>query len=454
MIHSHILDLVANTPLVRLARIPETGMAEIVVKLESFNPGGSVKDRIAIRMIADAEDRGDLKPGGTVVEATSGNTGAGLALVCQQKKYRCICVMPDKMSQEKIRYLKALGAQVVTTPTAVEPDDPKSYYSVSRRLAEETPNAILANQYFNPINPLTHYESTGPELWEQTDGKIDWFVAGMGTGGTISGVAKYLKEKNPNVKIVGADIEGSLLEHYFRTGEMGDVHPYLIEGIGEDMIPGSLSFDNIDDVITISDRESFLVARRLSREEGLFVGGSCGTAVAAALRVAREADPSDRVVVLLPDHGNRYLSTFHSDEWMLERGFLDPKAMSIGDVLAHKPEGPRALVDTTPDEMLRAALERMSDENVSQVPVMSGGDCVGSLEDRDAMGRVMQDATLLDGNVEAVMGEAFPVVSTEEPMASAIEHLSRKRAAVLVRDDSGISGVLTRFDFLQYIHAE
>ncbi len=324
MIHSNILDLVGNTPLVRLSRIPEPGSAEIVAKIESFNPGGSVKDRIAIRMIEDAEATGRLEPGGTVVEATSGNTGVGLALVCQQKGYRCICVMPDKMSREKILDLEALGTKVVITPTAVGPDDPQSYYSVSRRIVEETPGAILANQYFNPMNPLAHYESTGPEIWEQTEGKIDWFLAGMGTGGTISGCAKYLKEQNPDIKVIGVDIEGSLLEHYFRTGEMGDSHSYLIEGIGEDLIPDSLSFDHIDDVITVGDHESFLMARRLSREEGLFVGGSCGTALVAALQVAKRADRGDRIVVLFPDHGNRYLSTFHGDDWMSEHGFADP----------------------------------------------------------------------------------------------------------------------------------
>ena len=453
MIHSSVLDLIGNTPLVRLMRIPEPGMAEIVAKVESFNPGGSIKDRIGVRMIADAEATGRLKPGGTVVEGTSGNTGAGLALACQQKGYRCICVMPDKMSQEKIRYLRALGARVVTTPTAVEPDDPRSYYSVSKRIAAETPNAVLANQYFNPVNPATHYETTGPEIWEQTEGKLEHFVAGIGTGGTISGISRYLKEKNPAIRVTGVDVEGSLLEHYFRTGELGEAHPYLVEGVGEDMVPGTLDFTHVDDVVTISDRESFLTARRLSREEGLFVGGSCGSAVAGALRVARAAPGTDRVVVLLPDHGNRYLSTFYGDDWMIERGFLEPEVHSAGDVLERKPGAPPSLLRAHGDEPLRSVLERMREAGVSQVPVMRDDECVGSLEDHEVMGRVLEEAALLDGRVEAAMGPPFPVVDASSPMQSALDHLNRRKRAVLVRTDGRIDGILTRFDFLQHLHA-
>lgn len=453
MIHSNVLDLIGNTPLVRLHRIPGPDDAEVVVKVEGFNPGGSVKDRIGLRIIEDAERRGVLKPGGVVVEATSGNTGAGLALACIQKGYGAIFVMPDKVSQEKIRYLRALNAQVVTCPTAVAPEDPRSYYTVSNRLAKETPNAILANQYHNPVNPQTHYEWTGPEIWEQTEGKLDFFVAGMGTGGTISGIGRYLKEKDPRIRIVGVDIEGSILKHYYETGEMSEAHTYLIEGIGEDFIPSTTDMTVIDEVLAVGDRESFVMARRMSREEGLFVGGSCGSAVAGAMQVARREGRGKRLVVLLPDHGNRYLSTFHGDEWMMERGLLEPTEVTVADVLRRKPPGPQQLVSVGPNDTVRAALLKMREQGVSQVPVVDGKAVVGSLEDAPTMSRVLADTALLDATVRGVMDEPFPTVLPTAPMAEALGPLAKRRAAVLVLDNGNIAGLLTRLDFLKFIHA-
>ncbi len=323
-IHNNILETIGNTPLVRLQSIARGLPGTIVVKVEFFNPGGSVKDRIGWRMIEDAEQSGKLKPGGTIVEATSGNTGLGLAIAAAIKGYRTIFVMPDKMSQEKIQVLRAFGARVVVTPTAVEPDDPRSYYSVADRFVEETPNAILANQYHNPVNPLAHFEATGPEIWEQTAGRITHLVAGMGTGGTISGVGRYLKKKNPDIQIIGVDPIGSILYELHRSGKMVKAESYKVEGIGEDFLPSTTDLDVIDTIVQVSDRESFLMTRRLVREEGIFAGGSCGSAVIGALKYVQDhpLGPDDVMVIVLPDGGARYVSKVFNDNWMRENGFL------------------------------------------------------------------------------------------------------------------------------------
>lgn len=319
-----ILDAVGATPLVRLHRVAREVVCEVLAKVEFFNPGGSVKDRVARAIIEDAERRGQLGPGGTIVEATSGNTGLGLAIAAAVKGYQCVFVIPDKQSIEKVQQLRAFGAQVIVTPTNVEPDDPRSYYSVAQRIVAETPNAMLANQYHNPANPAAHYCTTGPEIWHQTGGEIDVFVAGMGTGGTITGVGRYLKERNSNVQIVGIDPEGSILAEYFQTGHFHEAHAYKVEGIGEDFIPSILDFNVIDDVVTVTDQESFLMTRRLVREEGIFCGGSSGSAVAGALKYAarEKLDSHKRVVVLLPDSGSRYLGKIFNDDWMRQHGFL------------------------------------------------------------------------------------------------------------------------------------
>ena len=317
-----ILDTIGGTPLVKLGKVSSGYKSLVLGKLEFFNPGGSVKDRIGILMIRDAEKSGKLKPGGTIVEATSGNTGVGLAVAAAVCGYKSVFTMPDKMSKEKVALLKAFGAHVITTPTAVPPDSPESFYSVAERIARETPNSILVGQYFNQVNPETHYETTGPEIWEDTKGRVTHFLAGMGTGGTLSGAGKFLKEKNPEVKVIGVDPEGSILAHYFKTGELCEGRVYDVEGIGEDMIPGTLWLEYVDDMITVSDRESFQMARRLSREEGILAGGSSGTAVAAALRLAENLTEDDVIVVILPDTGERYLSKFHDDDWMNRKGLL------------------------------------------------------------------------------------------------------------------------------------
>ncbi len=330
-----ILETIGHTPLIRLNKVTAGLNSEVLAKVEGFNPGGSVKDRIGIAMIEDAEERGLLKPGDTIVEPTSGNTGIGLAMVAAIRGYKMVFVIPDKMSRDKINILRAYGAEVIITPTAVPPDSPQSYYSVAKRVAEER-GAFMPSQYFNPKNPEAHYKTTGPEIWEQTDGKINYFVAGMGTGGTISGVGRFLKEKNPKIKIIGVDPEGSILKHYFETGQLTEAHRYEIEGIGEDFIPGTTHFEYIDAIYKVTDREAFMMARRLAREEGLLVGSSGGAAVHVALKIAKESKKGSRLVVLIPDRGDRYLQKFFSDDWMRAQGYLSPQGVGTAAATAHE----------------------------------------------------------------------------------------------------------------------
>jgi len=449
-IHDNVLATIGNTPLVRLNKLARGIRPQVVVKLEFLNPGGSVKDRIGIAMIEDAERRGLLKPGSTIVEPTSGNTGMGLAIAAAIKGYKCIFVMPDKMSEEKIRALRAFGARVVITPTAVEPDDPRSYYSVSKRLAEETPHAFLAGQYWNPANPDAHYRSTGPEIWQQTAGKVSVFVAGMGTGGTISGTGKYLKERNPEVKVVGIDPVGSLYTEYFRTGVLGPAHGYKVEGVGEDFLPSTMDFGVVDDVAQVSDRESFLTTRRLVREEGIFCGGSCGMAVAGALKwlrspAAEQLSEDDIVVVLLPDSGSRYLSKLFDDNWMRENGFLE--SSTVGDLVA---EHPREVIAADDKTTVAAAIRLMKTHGISQLPVLdSAGGLHGIISESDLLDYLLNGGAMEHG-IEGLHNHEVATVASDTPVEELTSLFGRSAAAVVV-DAGKVAGIVTKIDVIDFL---
>jgi cystathionine beta-synthase len=446
---SSLIDLVGGTPMVRLDRLARNLSCHVLAKLEFLNPGGSVKDRPALAMIDAAERDGRLKPGGTIVEPTSGNTGVGLAIVAARRKYRCVFVMPDKMSAEKIALLRAYGAEVVVCPTTVAPEHPDSYYSVSDRLAAEIPGAFKPDQYHNPENPASHVASTGPEIWEQTAGRITHFVAGIGTGGTITGVGRSLKSFNPGVQIVGADPEGSVYSG-------GSGRPYLVEGIGEDFWPTTYDPSVVDRVVMVSDRDSFLTARRVTREEGILVGGSAGTAVWAALHVGAELGPSDVMVVLIPDSGRGYLSKLYNDSWMADFGFLRAAGPTVADVLARKSPQLPPLVHVHPDELARDVISILREFEVSQVPVvkaeppLAAAEVVGSVSERDLLERAFQDPTVLDRPVGEVMSPALPMVGSGEPVDAAVVALESS-SAVLVLDGGHPVGILTRVDLLDFL---
>ncbi|MFL5797863.1 MAG: cystathionine beta-synthase [Actinomycetota bacterium] len=447
------LDAVGNTPMVRLHRVTQGVKPTILAKLELLNPGGSVKDRIGLRMIEAAERAGRLKPGGTIVEPTSGNTGHGLAIAAAIKGYRCIFVMPDKMSQEKVALLRAYGAEVVITPTAVPPESPESYYRVADRLTEEIPGAYQPNQYFNQENPRAHYETTGPEIWEQTGGNIDVFVCGVGTGGTITGVARYLKERKPDVLVVGADPEGSL--YSAQPGE--EARPYLTEGIGEDFWPETFDPKVIDRWIRVSDRDALLSARAITRQEGILVGGSTGTAMVAALTVAQELPEDAVIVVLFPDTGRNYLSKLYSDTWMLQYGFVErPEQARVEQVLAAKPEGLPALVTVGAHEKVRQAVDRLQAHGISQAPVVREPDTtevtafVGSIRERDLLERLFRDPDALQADVAEAMSPPLPMVQFDDPVDVAFSSL-QSSPAVLVAKGEQVLGVLTRTDLLEFL---
>lgn len=447
-----VLETIGWTPLIRLNRVAEGVRTPVYGKAEFMNPGGSVKDRIGPAIIEAAERAGELAPGGTVVEGTSGNTGVGLALAAAIKGYRCVFTIPDKMSQEKVRLLKAFGAEVIVTPTAVAPDHPDNYVMMAKRIAHETPNAILANQFYNQANPAAHYATTGPELWEQTGGRVTHFVSAAGTGGTITGAGRYLKERNPDIRVIGGDPLGSIIRGYAQTGVKGEGAPYKIEGIGQDKIPGTLDLSVVDEWRTVDDRTAMAMARRLTREEGLFVGGSSGLIAHVALQVAREVDDPDACVVLiLCDTGERYLSKVYNDEWMRENQLLEPARVSAGDVLSGKAkEAPPSLISVSPETPVRQALGLITQNNVSQLPVVAEGDCVGHLAESTLMGKVLENTAVLDKSVQHVMDAPLPVVDGHVDLPSVTRLLS-KNPAVLVRRDGRLHGIVTRYDVMRYV---
>ena len=445
-----ILDAIGHTPLVRLRRLTEGLACKVYAKLDYLNPGGSVKDRIAVTMIDDAERRGLLKPGGTIVEGTSGNTGMGLALLAAVRGYKVVFTITDKQSKEKIDLLKALGAEVIVCPTAVEPDDPRSYYSVARKLAKEIPNAYYPNQYDNPQNPQAHYLTTGPEIWDDTEGKVTHFVIGLGTGGTVTGVARYLKERNPAVKIIGVDPIGSLYYEFFKTGRVGKASTYKVEGIGEDIFPSTMDFSVLDDILQVTDKECFLMTRRLARAEGIFTGGSGGGAVSAALRLARSLGPDELVVAFLPDSGMRYLSKIYSEEWMRDNAYLERELqLTAEDILRVKATtgAPKDLLYVLPYQTVYHALRTMQSGDVSQLPVFENEQPIGAIYEDSILKLSLQGKDLRKAVVREVMGKPFPVVEATAGIDQITHLLSTESPAVFVRQPGGHQ-IITKYDLV------
>jgi cystathionine beta-synthase len=446
--YDNILGLVGRTPLVKLNRLTRGIKATVLAKMENLNPGYSVKDRIGVSMIEAAEREGILKPGGTIVEATSGNTGIGLALAAAVKGYKCIFVMTDKSSVEKSRYLKALGADVVITPVSAKPGTPDHYVSTAKRIASETPNSFYPDQYSHPANPEAHYKTTGPEVWDQTEGKVTHFVAGIGTGGTISGTGRFLKEKNPKIQIIGADPYGSIFKTFKETGKLIEATPYLVEGIGQEVVPPNVHIKYVDDVINVTDRESFEMSRQMGRLEGLFCGGSTGTNVAAALRVARAAADDAVIVFIVCDTGEHYLTKHHSDEWMKEKQLLEPQRITAGLIKGTKGgQAPQALVWVAPQDKLADALAKMNELGLTQLPVLEDGKPVGSVRENRALSQVVKNRDLLEASVSEVMEASFPTVDVDASSNEVTRRL-QSSPAVLVEEYGRIVGIITRHDVL------
>jgi len=447
---ANVIEAVGNTPIVKLNKLGQhVAPAEIYCKLEFLNPGGSVKDRPAIQIVDDAEREGRLKPGGTIVEATSGNTGMGLAMVAAVRGYKTIFVMPDKMSEEKMAALRAFGSKVVVCPTNVEPDDPRSYYSVAKRMAVETPNAMLANQYHNPSNPAAHYASTGPEIWEQTGGEIDVLVTSMGTGGTLTGTGKYLKEKKPSIRVVGVDPIGSVYYDFWRTGKMPTASTYRVEGFGEDFIPGTIDLSIVDEVIRVTDKECFQWTRRVVREEGLYTGGSAGGTVCAAVKYAERTRKKENIVCILPDSAVRYLSKIFNDTWMREGGFLEPEDLigdTVGDLVSRQT---REVITATTNDTFETVIRRMKEFGISQLPVLEGGRLVGLITEFDMLGALLEQRANLKTPISGFLNMQFALVEGHNSTSILAQLFSQNRV-IVVEDAGKIVGILTKIDFIDW----
>ncbi|TGV02543.1 pyridoxal-phosphate dependent enzyme [Flavivirga rizhaonensis] len=444
----NILGTIGNTPLVKLNKLVEGLPCLVLAKYETFNPGNSVKDRMAVKMIEDAEADGRLKPGGTIIEGTSGNTGMGLALAAIVKGYKMICVISDKQSKEKMDILRAVGSKVVVCPTNVEPEDPKSYYSTSKRLAEETPNSWYVNQYDNPSNTAAHYESTGPEIWKQTEGKVTHFLVGVGTGGTISGVGNYLKEQNPNIKIWGVDTYGSVFKKYHETGifDENEIYPYITEGIGEDILPKNVDFSVIDGFTKVTDKDAAIYTQKLAKEEGMFLGNSAGAAIKGLLQLKSHFKKDDVVVVLFHDHGSRYVGKMFNDEWMRDRGFIEDKLTSAQDIINNHLDKPLVTVKT--EELVSHAIERMKTYKISQIPVEDSSGFVGAVDEADLLRKYIENKDISDLPIKEVMHRPFPIVSENTPIEAISKLIHRDNNAVLVKLNNGGYQIITKYDII------
>jgi len=449
--YNNILETIGNTPLVKMHKVIEDIKATVLAKVETTNPGNSIKDRMALKMVEDAEADGRIKPGGTIIEGTSGNTGMGLALAAIIKGYKLVCVLSDKQSKEKMDILRAVGAEVVVCPTDVEPDDPRSYYSVSKRLAEETPNSWYVNQYDNPSNAIAHYEQTGPEIWEQTEGKITHFIVGVGTGGTISGTGKYLKEKNPNIKIWGIDTYGSVFKKYHETGifDENEIYPYITEGIGEDILPKNVDFSVIDHFEKVTDKDAAIWTRKVSREEGIFIGNSGGAAVKGLLQLKDQLKEDDVVVVLFHDHGSRYVGKMYNDDWMRERGFLEEKHKTAGALIAAHADKP--LVHLGSEELVSHAVAKMRQYKISQIPVTRNGEFAGMVDDKALFELLVDNPKMGDKALNSVMSPPLPIVKFNTKIEAVSQLINKDVPAVLVELENGKHHIITRYDIIAAI---
>ena len=444
---NNILETIGNTPMIKINNITKDLPCTVLAKVEFFNPGNSIKDRMAVKMVEMAEADGRLKPGGTIIEGTSGNTGMGLALAAIIKGYKCIFTTTDKQSKEKADILKAVGAEVIVCPTNVDPEDPQSYYSVSKRLATEVPNSWYVNQYDNLANRMAHYEQTGPEIWEQTEGKITHLVVATGTGGTVSGTGKYLKEKNPNIQVWAIDSYGSLLTKYFRTGEidMKEVHPYITEGIGEDFVPENYDMTVIDEFVQVTDKDGAVMARRIAKEEGIFVGYSCGSALNGMMQLKDKLKKDDVVVVIFHDHGSRYVGKVYNDQWMLERGFLDVKTFK--DIVNGR--GSKKLITVTTEQTVTDAVDLMKKYDIEHIPVMKDGEIVGSISESGLFKKMISDSDIKSSALDKVMEASYPMVSIDTKVENLGNLINKENGAVMAKDDSGNFHIVTKYDVIQ-----